>query len=204
VVRTEIVTEATDTDGAAEVARFEAKARAELALADRHVKGRSLVAWSGDPMAAVALVKGGTGPAEVAGGPVLSGPDGDAAAKALGRLGYEGAVFATLSRRDFGTPLPGGAMRLREQLEAVEPDLVIALDSAAAADLAHAFGCAPLEPGRPVIVLGRILLALSGLEASLGDEHRKAVVWSELRSLLYPPHEDSRGALRHPGDQPLF
>jgi len=55
-----------------------------------------------------------------------------------------------------------------------------------------------------VRVSGRTLLALSGMEASLGDEHQKAIVWTEFRSLLGDPEDDMRGADGRPGDQHLF
>jgi uracil-DNA glycosylase len=193
-----------DSAGADEATLFREKALAELTLADRHLVEGTVVAWSGDPMAAVALVKGVPGPAESAGGEVLSGPDGEAVAKALAALGYSGTVFATLTRADAAKAPAGGPARLREQIEAVEPGLVIALDAAAAEDLAFAIGCAPLTPGRPVRVWGRTLLSLSGMEASLGDEHLKAVVWAQFRSLLRDPEEGAQGASGRSGDQLLF
>lgn len=198
------MTKPADIAGADEATLFKEKALAELALADRHVAAGAAGTWSGDPMAAVALVKGVPGPAETSGGDVLSGPDGEAVAKALGALGYSGTVFATLSRTDAASASEGGPARLREQLEAVEPGLVIALDGAAAEDVSLAFGCPLPKPGHPMRVSGRTLLALSGMEASLGDEHQKAVVWAEFRSLLRDPEEDTRGASGRPGDQPLF
>lgn len=198
------MTEPADIVAAEEAALFRAKALSELARADRHVAGGAVGAWSGDPMAAVALVKGVPGPAELAGGDVLSGPDGEAAAKALEALGYSGSSFATLTRCDPASALDGGPARLREQIEAVEPDLVIALDAVGAEDLSLAFGCPLPKPGQPVRVLGRTLLALSGLEASLADKHQKAVVWAEFRSLLRGPEDNTRGASRRPGDQQLF
>jgi hypothetical protein len=198
------VTTSDDIADADEAVLFKEKALAELALADRHVAGAIASAWSGDPMAAVALVKGVPGPAELSGGDVLSGPDGDAVAKALAALGYSGTVFATLSRSDVARAAEGVSARLREQIEAVEPDLVIALDGAAAEDLSAAFGCAHLKPGKPVRVVGRTLLALSGMEASLGDERRKAAVWAEFRSLLSDPEESTRGASGRPEDRQLF
>lgn len=198
------MTKPPDIADAAEAALFREKALAELALAERHVAAGTGGGWSGDPMAAVALVKGVPGPAEASGGEVLSGPDGDAVAKALAALGYSGTTFATLSRIDVASAPEGGPVRLREQIEAVEPDLVIALDSAAAEDLSAAFGCTLLVPGHPVRVLGRTLLALSGMEASLGDERDKAAVWAEFRSLLHDPEDMLRGASGRPGDQQLF
>ena len=86
------------TPSAEEVrARFEAKARAELAAADLLVPGvrRGGVARLSGP--AVAVVKGLPGPAEASGGAAVSGADGDAVAKALEKLGHDPAqTFYTL------------------------------------------------------------------------------------------------------------
>jgi hypothetical protein len=168
-------------DATALRALFESKARAELIAADALAPGSDRVAWRGELLAHVALVKGLPGPAEASGDAALSGPDGDAADKALAALGYapEGA-FRMLSRPEPGLEPAPAAERLRLAIEAVDPELVIALDAAAAEDLALAFGIEPLRFGEVRIVLGRRLLAVDGLEASLSDEKRKAQVWRQL------------------------
>jgi len=164
-------------------ALYEAKVRAELAAADALAPGSDAVPWRGALLSRVALVKGLAGPAEVAGGAALSGPDGDAASKALEALGYDvGDAFFTLSRPEPGIGLPQRAERLRAQIEAVDPAVVLALDSEAAEDLAVAFGAPPLAFGRESLVLGRRFVAVDGLEASLGDDPRKRRVWSQLKA----------------------
>lgn len=167
---------------------FEQKARAELAAADRAAPGSDAVAWSGDVFAEVALVKGDPGPAEVAGGSALSGPDGVAARKALQALGFDpDSVFRTVARPEAG--IDSGALRdrLRLQIEAVDPTAVVALDAFAAEEVAAAFTLGSLGFGRPVSSGGRTFLAVDGLEASLSDERTKRKVWRQLQALAPRP-----------------
>ena len=162
---------------------FEVRAKAELAAADALAPGSDVVAHSGALFAAVALVKGLPGPAEASGGAALSGADGEAAHKALAALGWaEDAIFAALSRPEPGLPAEQRADRLRMQLEAVDPALVIALDAEAAADLAEAFGVARPAFGAEQRVLGRRIVAVDGFEASLVDTARKKRVWTQLQA----------------------
>ena len=164
-------------------ALFEARARTELAAADALAPGSDVVAWSGALLAEIALVKGLPGPAEASGGAALSGADGEAARKALTALGWaDDAIFCTLSRPEPGLPAEQRGDRLRLQLEAVDPALVLALDAEAAADLAEAFGIAQPAFGAEVRVLGRRIVAVDGLEASLGESARKKRVWSQLQA----------------------
>lgn len=167
---------------------FAEKARAELAAADALVPGSDLVAWSGALLARVALVKGLPGPAEAAGGPALSGPDGDAAEKALLALGWpECSWFATVSRSEPDADPQSIASRLRRQLEAVDPLVVVALDEIAAGDVAAAFELPqPLTPGRPAVFRGRRFVAVQGLEHSLGDPERKRAAWRQLQHAAPP------------------
>jgi len=163
---------------------FEAKAKAELEAADACAPGSDVVAFSGALLAQVALVKGLPGPAEAVGGPALSGADGDAADLALAALGYDPATaFRMVSRVEPGVEPDRRAERLRLAVEAVDPRLIVALDAEAAEDVAVAFGIAPLRFGKPVRVLGRTVVAVDGLEASLGDQARKARVWRQLKSV---------------------
>lgn len=163
-------------------ALYEAKVRAELAAADALAPGSDRVAARGELLATLALVKGLPGPAEASGGAALSGADGEAADKALAALGHDPArAFRVLSRPEPGLEPDRRSERLRLALEAVDPELVIALDAEAAEDLASAFGIAPLRFGEERIVLGRRLVAVDGLEASLADEKRKAAVWRQLQ-----------------------
>jgi hypothetical protein len=128
------------------------------------------------------LVKGEPGPQDTNAGEALAGADGEAATKALEALGLaDGGVFRTCSR-----PVEGGAPdavveRLAWILEAVDPDVVIALDGVAGTDLALVAELDGLAPGEPVRWRGRALLAVGGLEASLDDETRKAAVWAQLK-----------------------
>jgi hypothetical protein len=110
-------------------ALHEARARAELAEADALAPGSDAVAWRGALLASVVVVKGPAGPAEAAGGAAVSGPDGRAAVSALEALGHDGkSVFFTVSRPE---PCVGGdarSRRVRRQIEAVDPELVFALE----------------------------------------------------------------------------
>ena len=162
---------------------FEARARAELAAADALAPGSDAVAWSGSLFADVVAVKGLAGPAEASGGAALTGADGEAARKALIALGWaEDAIFATLSRPEPGLSAERRSDRLRLQIEAVDPTLVLALDAEAAADIAEAFGIAQPAFGDEARVLGRRIVAVDGLEASLGDPARKKRVWRQLQA----------------------
>ncbi len=168
-------------------ARFESRARAELASADALLPGSDAVAYRGALLAQVALVKGLPGPAEAAGGAALSGPDGEAALKALEALGWNPAeVFFTLSRPVSGGDAERRARRLRAQLEAVDPRVVVALDAEAAEDLARAFGVDPPRPGTPIAAMGRRLVAVESFEASLASDRLKRAAWTQMK-LAAPP-----------------
>jgi hypothetical protein len=163
-------------------AQFEERAKAELRAADALAPGSDAVAWSGALLAEVALVKGLPGPAEASGGGALSGADGEAARKALTALGWgDERVFCTLSRSEPGASAARSTQRLRLQIEAVGPALVLALDAEAAADVAQAFGVARMPLGKEIRVLGRRIVAVDGLEASLGEPARKQRVWRQLQ-----------------------
>lgn len=167
---------------------FAEKAHAELAAADALVPGSDLVAWSGALLARVALVKGLPGPAEAAGGAALSGPDGEAAEKALIALGWpEDSWFSTISRSEPDADAGSIAARLRLQLEAVDPLVVVALDEIAAGDVAAAFQLPqPPAPGRPTVFMGRRFVVVRGLEHSLGDPARKRAAWRQLKDAAPP------------------
>jgi uracil-DNA glycosylase len=172
-------------DNSAEHVRsdFEERARAELRAADALAPGSDAVAWTGELLATIALVKGLPGPAEASGGDALSGADGDAALKALAALGWDvGAVFRTLSRPEPGSAEARRTDRLRLQIEAVDPALVIALDAEAADDVGGAFGIKPPAFGREIRHQGRRFVAVDGLEASLGEPSRKKRVWRQLQA----------------------
>ncbi|MBI5231920.1 MAG: hypothetical protein HY876_07125 [Coriobacteriales bacterium] len=161
-----------------------ARTIAELTEADRACPGADAVASTGGPFAQVALVKGNRGPAEESGGAAMSGEDGEALDKALEALGFDPArSFRTLSRPEPGLDPESCAQRLRLQLEAVDPEVVLALDEEAADDVSRAFGIAALVIGKPTRALGRTLLAVRGFEASLHDDARKRRVWAELKTI---------------------
>ena len=141
------------------------------------------MAWRGALLAEVAVVKGLAGPAEASGGTALSGADGDAAVKALGALGYPAdVVFFTLSRPDPGIDPERRAARLRAQIEAVDPLVDPRGGRRSRHDVAAAFGIGQPAFGRAVRVLGRRIVAVDGLEASLTDPARKRRVWEQLKA----------------------
>ncbi|HSQ21367.1 MAG TPA: hypothetical protein VLQ52_01015 [Coriobacteriia bacterium] len=167
-------------------ALYRAKAIAEIAEADALVKGATEAASSGDEMADVLLVKGEPGPTDREARRVLAGPDGEAAEKALDALGLSRARYAMCSRVG-GADEATRARRLRLIVEAVDPRVIVALDARASADLAAAFEIDVPRPGVPVRVLGRDVVAIDGLEASLADERLKRRVWGQLQALRPAP-----------------
>ncbi len=177
----------TPDDTARLQALYEAKVRSELAAADGDAPGSDSVPSSGDLFADILALKGAPGPAESAGDPVLSGPDGAALTKALEALVSGGLTyFATLSRPEPDVPAKRRARRVRSIIEAIDPPLVLALDAVAAEDVALAFGLASFGFGAPKHAGGRELLAVDGLEASLCDPARKKRVWRQLKCLGQP------------------
>lgn len=161
----------------------EARVRAELAEADRLAPGSDAVSWRGALLAEIAFVKGLAGPAESAGGAACSGADGEALGKAAEALGYPpDSAFFTLSRPEPGLAAGRRAARLRLQLESVDARTIVALDAAAAEDLAAAFETPPLRFGAVATVLGRRLAAVDGFEASLSDEAAKRIAWRQLQA----------------------
>jgi hypothetical protein len=181
------VTEPADTESprSAQQVRawFEARAQAELAAADALAPGSDVVASRGALLAQVVAVKGLAGPAEASGGAALSGADGVAVVKALGALGWSaGDIFFAMSRPEPGISAERRADRLRLLLEAVDPKLVVALDSEARTDVAAALGITRLPLGESVRALGRRVVAVDGFEASLADPAHKKRVWSQLQA----------------------
>ncbi len=167
--------------------QHEARVKAELAAADKRLPGSDSVGSAGAHFATIFVVKGLPGPAEASGKPAMSGADGEAARKALGALGWEpDSVFYTLSRPGSNTDAPRRTARLQLQIETVDPEFVLAVDTDAAADVAEALGIERLVLGTVVRAGGRRVLACDGLEASLGDTARKRRVWSQLK-LATPP-----------------
>lgn len=165
---------------------FECKIDAELARAQDLVPGAQREALSGDRFPVVAFVKGSPGPAERRGDPVMSGPDGEAAAKALVRLGFDPAsTFAVLSRPVIRSEGGDCISRLRQVLEAIDPALIVGVDEQARLDLSEAFDI-DVVFGRATTVLGRTVVAVDGLEASLAEEPCKRRVWRQMQALAPP------------------
>ncbi len=177
-----------------------AAAQQELdALAARGVRMR------GNAFSAIVLVKGELNANELAGGELLAGADGTALAAAFERLGYAPEEFCALSaiagpegegvspEVASGRPLPPALFR--EALEALDPEVVVLLDDAAASIMREAyaeelarieqFDMAMLAPGLVAHVLGRRVLALDGFEAALADGRAKQRMWAYLKQL--PP-----------------
>ena len=164
------------------------KAHAELAAADRVAPGSDSVPWSGDVFAEIVLVKGEPGPAEVSGGPALSGPDGVAVRKALEALGFDpDSVLATVARPEAGIDASLLRERLRMQIEAVDPTVVVALDATATAEIAAAFNLGTVPFGTKVYSGGRLIVAVDGFEASLADERAKRRVWKQMQAIEVRP-----------------
>jgi hypothetical protein len=164
-------------------ADHEARARAELTAADAQVPGSDTVPWAGALIAQIVVVKGLAGPAEAAGGPALSGADGEAVTKALEALGWPAdTAFFTLSRPEPTASPESIAARIRGHIEAVDPIVVVALDAEAAEDVARAFGLRRLAAGETVTVAGRRVVAVDAFEAALSDETQKRKVWTQLRA----------------------
>lgn len=160
---------------------YRAKARAEVEAAEKLAKGADVVRGQGDLLADVLLVKGEPGPGDLAKKRALAGDDGLAIGRALDALGVSGARYAVCTRVDASDR--NRLTRLRLLTEAIDPRIVVLLDAAAAEDFASAYGVEQPPPGRLTHVLGRLVLAVDGFEASLQDEARKRRVWAQLRLL---------------------
>jgi len=159
---------------------YEAKARAELGDADA-IAGARPGAWTGEVMAAVALVVGE--PGDPTGTP-LRGVASEAVAKALTALGFlEGSAFVISSRPRDEAGDEALVGRLRLALEAVDPTLVMALDAQGARDLSAAYDLPELSAGRPVGSLGRTFGYAGEFVASLGDDSAKAPVWGAMKAI---------------------
>jgi len=163
-------------------ALYREKVRAEIAEAEELVPGDPVVSPQGDELADVLLAKGDPGTAELAHGRALAGDDGVAIGKALDALGLSEARFAVCTRVG-SVDSRSRVRRLQLLVEAVDPAVVIALDAAAAEDVAAALGVSRLSVGMPVRVHGRTVLAVEDFAGSLGDEERKRRAWTQLKSL---------------------
>ncbi|MDO4536624.1 MAG: hypothetical protein Q4B54_00535 [Coriobacteriales bacterium] len=149
---------------------------------------------SGNAFSSVMFVKGEQGPAEKAGGALLSGPDGKALRAALLALKYSPQDWVALATwDDAGAPLSAELLRLA--VMTLDPATLIACDEAAAQALRDAFAhdlCelelledALLEPGRVVKVAGMRVLNLGGFEQALASDRAKQLMWARLKQI--PP-----------------
>ncbi len=148
---------------------------------------------AGNVFSPIVLVKGELDEAELAGGELLGGADGDALRAALLRLGYAPEDFCALAATGEGAPLEEGLFR--EALEALDPEAVLLLDDVAADAMREAyadalaeiedFETATLAPGRLATVQGRRVVALDGFERSLSDMRAKQRMWAFMKQL--PP-----------------
>lgn len=162
--------------------------------------------WAGDPLAEVLCLKGIPGPAELAGGAVCSGTDGDALAKAVIALGYDEGAWAAVdvTRLD--------AQGLRVVIEAIDPQAILTLDGPAREAFVRACSVAesrsPASEGaeapgdsassgasitRPrsaddlpfgvaVRVGGRVVVAIDRFETSLADDSKKRISWHQMKA----------------------
>jgi hypothetical protein len=162
---------------------YHAKARAELLAADAVVPRSDAVAWRGDLLAGVMLVVGEPSDGDRRERSAATGAIGDAAAKALAALGIGDEPVLALCSRPAEADAASAARRLELAVEAVDPRLVLALDTSAAADLAAAFGVDALEPGCAVRARGRFVATVGDLGASLQEGADKAAVWQAFRSV---------------------
>ena len=117
--------------------------------------------------------------------------------KAIGYAPEDFCALASVAGEGDDSALEAGATLptevFREALEALDPEAVLLLDTAAAdlmretyADALVAiddFDTAMLKPGLVAHVLGRRVLALDGFEAALGDKREKQRMWAYIKQL---------------------
>ena len=158
------------------------------------------VRMEGNAFSPIVLIKGELNEGERAGGALLGGADGAALLASCTAIGYAPEDFCALASvagegddpaLEAGATLPTEVFR--EALEALDPEAVLLLDTAAAdlmretyADALVAiddFDTAMLKPGLVAHVLGRRVLALDGFEAALGDKREKQRMWAYIKQL---------------------
>lgn len=169
---------------------YRAKVRAEIAAAEAVASGPPRMRGAGDELATVLLLKGEPGAEDLHAGRPLAGADGVAIGKALEALGFDEARYALCTRlAGSEAARPADSEWLRVTIEALDPRIVIALDSAAAEDFVRAYAVDALTPGEPRRVLTRVVLALDDFAASLGDESSKRRAWRQLKALGGAPRQ---------------
>lgn len=177
------------TSGQERRAAYVAKTRMELEM----LAARGVVVC-GNAFSSVLIVKGELSADELAGGPLLAGPDGDALRKSLTALGYAPEDWAGLSALAGKTdgaagggvaPAPLTPGLFRTAVAALGPSTVLICDNAAATTFCAAYAIQPLEPGVVTDVLGMRVLHLGGFAAGLADPQRKQWAWACLKRV--PP-----------------
>jgi len=164
---------------------YRAKVRAELAAAEALDPVPFRMHGAGDELATVVLLKGAPGPEDVRAGRPPRQADGVAIGKALEALGLDESRYALCTRTGGANDArqPANAGWLRATVEALDPRIVIVLDSAAAEDFVRAYAIDALAPGEPRRVLTRVVLSVDDFAASLDDESSKRRAWRQLKAL---------------------
>lgn len=131
-------------------------------------------------------VKGVPGAAERAGGQIMSGDDGEALRKSLGRLGFDESqvCYCLVELADGSRMAPAD---LRRAVETVDPIVVVTLDAAARQAFCEAFGLSqPPAFGEKVRVRGYIYVAVEDFEEALATQEGKRAAWAQLKAAARP------------------
>jgi len=166
-------------DGLREV--FADKAGAELVAADLLMGEVGVIPSDGSCLPEILALKGDPGPVDLEERRALAGEDGTALRSALSALGLGDQPLLCVVTRAEGAKPDMVVARLGLLLEAADPHYVLVLDREARDDLVHMLGIEELEFGQPRVVAGRVLVAVDGLEASLGDQRCKTIVWNQMK-----------------------
>lgn len=160
---------------------YEAKAAAELADAFEGWAAAGVAPWRGAALSRLAFLIAQPSEEDLAAGEPLRGRAGEAADKSAVAFGVgPDAYFVAVTR---GAGAGCASDRLRLVLEAADPAVVIALDDAAAEDLAAACGLERLRAGVPIRARGRVVGAAGDLAASLDDPTSKKRVWAAMKAI---------------------
>lgn len=157
---------------------YRARASRDLADFEAHL--------SGNYLASLLLVKGTPGPAERAGGRLLSGPDGEAISKALPRMGFDDAdtCMCLVTLAD-GETLD--AAQLEAVVYSIDPIVVVTLDREALLSLGEALRIPDVQPGGEYVApVGCKVVSVDGFEALLATQSGKRMAWNQLRRAKRP------------------
>ncbi len=162
---------------------FRQKALAELGCGCEDGSPR-WARWSGEPSARVAVFESVPADDFEGGETVSAGDVAEALDKALTALGYDAEdTFRLHLLTEKGEAAAEAVVCIRWQIEAVDPSVVIALDSVSASVVAEALRLSRLTPGKVAHRDGRSVVAVDGFAASLSDPARKRLVWQQLKSV---------------------